>query len=131
MHQYLTTLTTQHIDKKDDIGVKIVKTALIALLNKYDDELVLTAYRNVYRDRGMPEEPNLSKWLKQLIKNKTRDQTFIAPADLRASNVPNKPSAAADKHPETATCRWKETRRDSPIAVGQEGEWSERSSSAA
>lgn len=122
MHLYLTTLTSQNIEKKDDVGVKIVKTALIALLNKYDDDVVLTAYRNVYRGRGMAEEPNLSKWLKQLIKNKTRDQTFVAPVELRASNVPNKSQPAqtnTQRPPATAVVPGRRTEGPAPTQFGR------------
>lgn len=69
MHQYMVQIQEVQIDKKDDIGVKIIKTVLNAVIDKFDDRRLLQAYRE-HVSEFEAEDNSIKKWMHMIMQSK-------------------------------------------------------------
>lgn len=73
MHQYMVLIRDAQVDKKDDIGVKIIKTVLNAIIEKFDDRSLLLAYRESVSEFEN-EDNSIKKWMHMIMQSKkTKD----------------------------------------------------------
>ena len=68
MHYYMVLMKAHREDKKDDIGVKVIKTVLNAIVEKFDERKVMDAYSVLAPKES--EDNSIKKWLLMVIQTK-------------------------------------------------------------
>lgn len=69
MHNYILLLKEAQLDKKDDIGVKVIKTVLNAIIERFDTRTVLAAYANSVAEYEH-EDNSIKKWIHLILQGK-------------------------------------------------------------
>lgn len=89
MHAYMVLLKEGGVDKKDDIGVKIIKTVLNAVIEKYEDKAVVTAYAGSIAELEH-EDNSIKKWMHMILQTKKSKEAGVH-RDLNPNRATEKP----------------------------------------
>jgi hypothetical protein len=100
MHYYMVLMKNLKEDKKDDTGVKVIKTVLNELVKKFDERKVMQGYQAIQGKEA--EDSSIKKWLHMIIQTKrsaSTDNVSKTPVEHPRTEVAAKRNAASAREP--------------------------------